>query len=71
MDRKDGKVHYHIRWSPTPTLDWERFGSRAEAEARAKELVRQGETYTIEEHGESCARCGDAMPGPRVYRTAL
>jgi hypothetical protein len=61
MDRNDEILHYHIRWSCMTTLDWECFSSRAEAEARAKQLVRQEETYTIEEHDEACPRCRDAM----------
>jgi hypothetical protein len=51
--------HYHIRWSTRPVLDWEPFETRAEAEAVAKQLVRYGETYKIEEFDESCARCAE------------
>jgi hypothetical protein len=40
-------------------LDWEPFETRAEAEAVAKQLVRYGETYKIEEFDESCARCAE------------
>lgn len=50
-------LHYHIRWSSKQLLDWEAHPSRADAEARANNLVRPGETYTIEEHNESCPRC--------------
>jgi hypothetical protein len=53
--------HYHIRWSGKATLDWEVFGSCKEAEATAKQLVRQKETYTIEEHDGTCLRCRAAM----------
>jgi hypothetical protein len=53
--------HYHIRWSGKPTLDWEDFSTRAEAQARAKQLVRQDETFTNEEHNGTCLRCRDAM----------
>jgi hypothetical protein len=49
--------HYHIHWSGKPTLDWERFDTTADAEANARKLMLPGETYTIEEHGESCPRC--------------
>jgi hypothetical protein len=61
-------LHYHIRWSEKivsnwkcfSALDWEAFTSRAEAEASARQLVRQNETYTIEEHDGNCPRCQDA-----------
>jgi hypothetical protein len=53
-------MHYHIRWS-SGKLDWERFSTRVEAEANAKQLVRLGETYTVEEFSDtSCPRCRDA-----------
>jgi hypothetical protein len=59
MDRN--LLHYHIRWSAVARLDWERFSTSAQAEVSAKGLVRQHETYTIEEHDEACPRCRDAM----------
>ena len=49
--------HYHIRWSWRTALDWQCFNTRAEADARAKELVRREETYAIEEHDGACPRC--------------
>lgn len=49
--------HYHIRWSQL-TLDWERFDTRENAEERATQLVRDGETYTVEAFDGACARCG-------------
>jgi hypothetical protein len=52
-------THYHIRWSTTARLDWQPFGTRAEAEAGAKEWARFGETYTIEEFDENCIRCAE------------
>jgi len=61
MERTDEKPHYHIRWSGRTALDWESFATRAEAEANANQLRRRGETYTIEEHNQSCPRCRDAM----------
>jgi hypothetical protein len=54
-------THYHIRWSGKALLDWERFNTPAEAEASAKQLLRHGETYTIEEHNDACPRCQAAM----------
>jgi hypothetical protein len=52
--------HYHIRWSDRAVLDWEPFSALADAEASAKQLVRSGETYIIEEHDGACPRCTDA-----------
>jgi hypothetical protein len=74
MDRKDGSVHYHIRWGGIPLLDWESFKARIEADAAAQLLARPSEKYTIEEVGEGCQRCRDAekaksTPGTaQVYR---
>ena len=42
-------------------LDWERFDTHAAAEESAKQLMRLGETYTIEKYDEACPRCRDAM----------
>jgi hypothetical protein len=50
-------THYHIRWSTKEVLDWAPFGTQAEAEKPTRELVRSGETYTIEERDEGCPRC--------------
>lgn len=55
------RLHYHIRWSGKEMLDWQAFASRDEAEARARELVRPGEAYAIEAHGQLCRRCQAAM----------
>jgi hypothetical protein len=54
-------THYHIRWSGKALLDWQCFSTPEEAKASARQLVRQGETYTIEEHDEACPRCEAAM----------
>jgi len=54
-------THYHIRWSGKALLDWQRFSAPEEAKASARQLVRQGETYSIEEHDETCPRCEAAM----------
>jgi hypothetical protein len=53
--------HYHIRWSGKVLLDWQCFSTPAEATASAKQLVRRGETYIIEEHDEACPRCQAAI----------
>jgi hypothetical protein len=63
--------HYHIRWSGKATLDWGCFSTRAQAEASAKQLVRQEETCTIEEHNGTCPRCQGAVKSAlesEVYR---
>jgi hypothetical protein len=60
MDRKNGSVHYHIRWAHIPLLDWKAFSTQALAEAAAKLLAHRGENYTIEEYGEGCRRCREA-----------
>jgi len=52
MNRNKG-LHYHIHWTGK-TLDWERFDTSADAEASARKLALPGETFTVEEHGESC-----------------
>ena len=50
-------MHYHTRWS-NGKLDWERYVTRREAEAGASQLMRVGETYTIEEFSDTeCPRC--------------
>ena len=54
MDRKT--LHYHIRWS-SASLYWQPFKTRAEANVRAVQLMRPGETYTIEEVDAHCPRC--------------
>jgi hypothetical protein len=54
-------THYHIRWSGKVPLDWQRFTTPDEAKISAKQLVRRGETYVIEEHDEACPRCQAAM----------
>ena len=51
--------HYHIRWSGRAELDWECFATSADAQESAEQLVQSDETYTVEEHNESCPRCGD------------
>jgi hypothetical protein len=62
-------AHYHIHWSGKDSLDWESFASRADAQASARELVRPGETYTIEERDEACPRCRAAFKWKTAYET--
>ncbi|HZP32433.1 MAG TPA: hypothetical protein VFB23_03635 [Candidatus Acidoferrales bacterium] len=49
--------HYHIRWSGKKELDWETFPTHNEANAAAKQLVRRGESYTVEQFDEDCLVC--------------
>jgi len=50
-------IHYHIRWLPSGRLDWEKFGTRGEAEAQARELARTNEIYNVVEFDQSCKQC--------------
>jgi len=62
MDRKNETFHYHIRWQGgRSTLDWEIWSTRAAAEYSARQIVQPGETYVIEELGETCMTCA-AIP---------
>jgi hypothetical protein len=58
--------HYHIRWSNS-TLDWEPFLTSEEARAQAEQLVRQGETYVIEQVDGECPRCRPLRPSRNVF----
>ena len=49
--------HFHIHWSSTDALDWQRFSTCEEASQRAQELVRPDETFTIEEYSTDCPFC--------------
>jgi hypothetical protein len=49
--------HYHIRWLPSDLLDWEPYSSARAADRRARQLVGEDETYTIEKFSSSCQRC--------------
>jgi hypothetical protein len=58
MDCKDEKLHYHIRWQGGGgAVDWETRSTRAAAEYSARQMVRPGETYVIEEFGSVCMTC--------------
>jgi hypothetical protein len=60
VQRRPRLMHYHIRWS-SGKVDWERYNSRAEAEAGARQLIRQEGTYQIEEFSDTaCPRCRNA-----------
>jgi hypothetical protein len=53
--------HYHIRWSSNggTNLDWQRFANQEEAQDSARELVKPGEDYVIEQHDGDCPRCAE------------
>jgi hypothetical protein len=51
------KTHFHIRWSTSEKLDWASFATEEQADRRAKDLVKDGETFIIERRGPSCERC--------------
>ena len=52
------KEHFHIHWSDTELVDWQRFDLYADAETAANELVRPHETYVIETfNNDACERC--------------
>ena len=70
MDRKDENHHYHICWSRVVPLNWECFNTHADAEASAELFILQGETYTIEEHGEECPQCKAAMNQKSAHGTS-
>jgi putative methionine-R-sulfoxide reductase with GAF domain len=49
--------HWHIRWSRPSPLDFEPFGSPQEADSCAYQMVRPGESYSIEKFDRDCIRC--------------
>lgn len=51
------RFHYHIRWSRTSSLDWECFATVEQAEYSAAQLVREGESYSVEKFANGCIRC--------------
>jgi len=61
-------MHYHIRWSDSK-VDWQAFGSPAEANASAEKLARPGETYAVEKFEDICWRCAQFMEAYRQMRT--
>ena len=51
------KHHFHIHWTNKDSVDWEPFDSQQRAEARALELARFGELFTIEDFCTPCSVC--------------
>jgi hypothetical protein len=56
-DDSRSATHYHIKWSHTDHLDWERFETVQAAEKAARSLVQPGEKFTIKAEGKDCSRC--------------
>jgi len=54
-------THFHIRWFGKDSLDWQRFQTRQDAITLANEVVRPGETYSVEEHSSDCPFCHQYM----------
>lgn len=72
------KEHFHIHWSGTEVVDWQRFDLYADAESAANELVRPHETYVIEtfnndtcQRCQSCKRCQSIHADRSPYRENL
>lgn len=65
-------THFHIRFEGASAMSWERFQTREEAEANARQRTHSSEGYTIEELGEGCTRCQagntDAPPTEPPHR---
>ena len=60
MDRRPENspmTHFHIRWSQTGRLDWERFDSREEAKERVLEIAHPMDSFKVEECDRTCAAC--------------
>lgn len=51
------KIHYHIRWLSSGSLDWEQHKTREEAEESAKRLLREGGKHIVEPFDETCDVC--------------
>ena len=69
-DRRDfsRQPHYHIRWTRSGLLDWQRFRDKEEADANAKGRALDREAYAIEKFDGTCARCAaGAVPNLTRY----
>jgi hypothetical protein len=47
-------IHFHIQWSAREDMDWECFDTTEAATARAAELSRPGEKFTIQQVVTAC-----------------
>jgi hypothetical protein len=64
------KIHHHIRWIPSGDVDWERHETRAQAQESAKQLLRRGEEYAIEQFDEACIQCAALQAGNALRQSA-
>ena len=64
-DNRLKKKHFHIRWFPSDTVDWEPFEATELADERARQLVQTGEEYILEEFTEECESCRFALQSLR------
>ena len=60
------KIHYRIRWLTSGELDWERHGTRTQAEEAAKRLSRPYEQYSVEEFEETYVKCATLVRDART-----
>jgi hypothetical protein len=51
------KQHFHIRWFPSDTIDWEPFETRELADERGRQLVGAGEEFIVQRFTENCESC--------------
>ena len=56
MDSRVGVAHYHIHWSNSK-FDWQPFSTPEGARIEAERLAVPGETFTIDQFDDNCARC--------------
>ncbi len=69
-DRRDfsRQPHYHIRWTRSGLLDWQRFREKEEADANTRELAHDREGCAIEKFDGTCARrAAAAVPNLTRY----
>jgi len=50
-------VHYHVRWSSHPFLDWKYLPTKEEANQLAERIKKPNERYDIVERDDECERC--------------
>jgi hypothetical protein len=54
-------LHYHIRWSGESPLNLQSLATAEEAHSAAKQIVRSGESYSIEKFDGDCIQCRQAF----------
>ena len=50
-------IHYHVRWSSDPYLDWKSLSTREEAVKLAMRIKKPNESYIVVERDDKCERC--------------